>query len=614
MDESTPSSSASGSHASNKGGRPTLDFSSSSGRSKRRKVNELRKSTSPRALAFATEMNLRASGSHAAANVLKNITTSSPTRASRYQSAFAQCSKPALKEISADVALNLIISGKMTKETYNMVREITNENRDDSVYPSYHKILFAKSRCYPLHSSITITETSATVSLQALLDHTTARLLQVQSDVIKTLDSSLTNNMTLILKWGCDGSSAQQYKQKFDESNSSDANVFFTSVVPLQMLASDSESEVVVWKNPRPSSPRYCRPLRLQFLKETVQSTVAEKKIVDEQIASLVTFNSVVGDNNVEVKYELSFTMIDGKVRNAITNTASAQRCYLCNLTSKNFNNLQLVEQTKCDSSKLNFGISSLHAWIRFMEWMLHIAYKLNDGTSKWQARSADEKKAVSDRKEEIQIKFKAALGLNIDMPKQGFGSTNDGNTARRFFEDVALTGKIFNLDEQFIASCKVILQTMSSGFAIHIDKFRAYCLNVAKRYVELYSWYPMPTSVHIVLIHGYAIIEMGALPIGQLSEDAQEARNKDIRRYRESFARKCTREKTMSDVFHRLLASSDPLITNLQKLKIKHSAPLTSDIIELLQPIEGNVMNISLPTTETETSTADPSETDYDF
>lgn len=82
------------------------------------------------------------------------------------------------------------------------------------------------------------------------------------------------------------------------------------------------------------------------------------------------------------------------------------------------------------------------------MEWMLHIAYKLNDGMSKWQARSVDEKKVVGDRKEQIQKKFKAVLGLNIDMPKQGFGSTNDGNTARRFFENVALTAEILNLDK----------------------------------------------------------------------------------------------------------------------------------------------------------------------
>jgi hypothetical protein len=83
----------------------------------------------------------------------------------------------------------------------------------------------------------------------------------------------------------------------------------------------------------------------------------------------------------------------------------------------------------------------------------------------------------------------------------------------------------------------------MSCGFAVNIKNVKTYCLNIAKKYVELYSWYPMPTSVHIVLIHGAEIIERAPLPIGQLSEDAQETRNKDIRRYRENSSRKCSRE-----------------------------------------------------------------------
>ncbi|KAK4881336.1 hypothetical protein RN001_004655 [Aquatica leii] len=172
-------------------------------------------------------MNLRASGSHSAAAVLKDITTTSPTQAARYQSAFKSSTKQVPQEISADLALNLIISGKMTKKTYNMVREMTNENRSSSVYLSYHKILAAKSRCYPLSSSMKVTELSAEVSLQALLDHTTSRLIEVQREVITTLDDSLLNNMKLFLKWGCDGSASQQYKQKFTETESSDAFSFF---------------------------------------------------------------------------------------------------------------------------------------------------------------------------------------------------------------------------------------------------------------------------------------------------------------------------------------------------------------------------------------------------
>lgn len=55
-----------------------------------------------------------------------------------------------------------------------------------------------------------------------------------------------------------DGSSGQsEYKQIFIDDNKLDANMFFTSVVPLQLLSVDHESkaQIIIWKNPRPSSP-----------------------------------------------------------------------------------------------------------------------------------------------------------------------------------------------------------------------------------------------------------------------------------------------------------------------------------------------------------------------
>ena len=276
--------------------------------------------------------------------------------------------------------------------------------------------------------------------------------------------------------------------------------------------------------------------------------------------------------------------MIDGKVKNAITETDSLMRCYICKATSKQFNNIDLVLKQKVDANNLCFGISSLHAWIRIMEWFLHLAYKCGDEMEKkWQARSAEQKRKVAARKQQIQNDFKQLYGLRIDIPKAGSGTTNDGNTARRFFENVSSTAEILGVDEEIIAKSKVMLQAISSGIGIDTEKFKVYCLNLAKRYVELYPWYPMPTSVHVILIHGYAIIEASPLPIGRLSEDAQEARNKDIRRYRENFSRKYSREKTMQDVFYRLLASSDPIISSLQNYELKAGKPLPPEVSDLL-------------------------------
>ena len=36
---------------------------------------------------------------------------------------------------------------------------------------------------------------------------------------------------------------------------------------------------------------------------------------------------------------------------------------------------------------------------------------------------------------------------------------------------------------------------------------------------MSLYPWFPIPATVHKVLIHGYQIIEASILPLGVLSE-----------------------------------------------------------------------------------------------
>ena len=74
------------------------------------------------------------------------------------------------------------------------------------------------------------------------------------------------------------------------------------------------------------------------------------------------------------------------------------------------------------------------------------------------------------------------------------------------------------------------------------VDAFRKYCLETAERYTSLYHWYHMLTSAHIILIHGHEIMRKMKFPIGMLSEEAQESRNKDLKNYREKFSRKSSR------------------------------------------------------------------------
>ena len=75
-----------------------------------------------------------------------------------------------------------------------------------------------------------------------------------------------------------------------------------------------------------------------------------------------------------------------------------------------------------------------------------------------------------------------------------------------------------------------------------------------------------MPAGVHKMLAHSHQVVRDKPVPIGLLSEEAQESRNKDVKNFREHFTRKFSRKITNEDVMRRLLCTSDPVITSLRR------------------------------------------------
>ncbi|KAF2886522.1 hypothetical protein ILUMI_19651 [Ignelater luminosus] len=108
-----------------------------------------------------------------------------------------------------------------------------------------------------------------------------------------------------------------------------------------------------------------------------------------------------------------------------------------------------------------------------------------------------------------------------------------------KYFHDPDLSG----VDYRLIHRLKVILGAISSGFRIDTNGFDTYCMETAKLYAELYSWQPMTPILHKILMRGSLVIEKELLPIGQLTEEAAEARKKHFRWYRQNYARKFSRE-----------------------------------------------------------------------
>jgi len=463
--------------------------------------------------------------------------------------------------------LALMVLSDLSQRAYKNIRT-TAKDHNANIYPSQENILQARNDCYP--DLISIEDWKAEIPVQELLNHTCFRLLHLDSIKEELAKLKLKNDSKihciLNCKWGFDGSSGQsQYKQRFSstEENFSDSNLFSTTLVPLDL----SFGDVSLWRNQTTSSTRFCRPIRIQYIKETEQVLKNEQAYIQNQIDRLEELLVEIPlENGSKVELSISFsmklTMIDGKAANAICGIKSAQICNICKCSPKEMNRRTENKIHQINPNSIELGLSPLHLWIRFFENIIHISYRID--IKSWQIR-AENKQACLEKKLDIQKKFRSQLGILVDFPKDsGSGTSNDRNTARRASKEYKVFARITGVDENLIKRYYVILSVVNSNHKINITKFEEYCSQTFKLYVEKYDWFYMPASVHKVLIHSAKIISNFSLPIGMYSEDAQEARNKDNKNYRLHHARKIDRKKTMEDQFHYLLKTSDPIISTI--------------------------------------------------
>lgn len=558
-------------------------FSNLSDRQKRRRTELLRAENTIEELAFALKLKMQASGNVDGAAILSFI-IEHPEQTSRFRTFCEGKRFEEVKMYSKEKAVALMLNLGLSKSKYEELRKMSIE-QGINPYPSYYQIQLAKKDCYPPKEAIAISDTYASIKLQSLLDLTTYRLLETCN--IETY--SEIRNLKLISKWGFDGASCQSlYKQAFaDQPNDCDKprddSIFTTCLVPLKLV----NGSIIIWENMKPSSTKYCRPVKFEFIKENDEIIRRENQRMSTEIEALIPTHY---KDSILVEHELLLTMVDGKVCASLTEFSS-MRCFICGVKPKDMNNFDLICKKSVTIEHYKFGLSSLHGWIRCMEFLLHVSYNLE--IKKWSTRDAQEKLRKEKRKKKIQEEFRQKLGLLIDVIKQGVGSTNDGNTARKFFEKPSVTAEITGLDEQIIRKFAVVLQAIASGRQIDPQKFDHYAKNLARLIIEKYGWYYMPATVHKILFHGSEIIKYAIVPIGQLSEEVIEARHKQFRKYRLENTRKISRKATNTDLLHHLLISSDPIISSLRPdFKKSKEQKMFSEVQELFVQCKENSEN----------------------
>ena len=120
-------------------------------------------------------------------------------------------------------------------------------------------------------------------------------------------------------------------------------------------------------------------------------------------------------------------------------------------------------------------------------------------------------------------------------------------------------------MDKKIIQRFEVILKAINVSQYLNADKFGQYALDTFHLLNKKYSFWTLTPTVHKILFHGKEIILNTLLPIGTLSKEAMEHRNKEFKNYRGERARQTSRIENLTDIFNRFLFSSDLFINSLR-------------------------------------------------
>lgn len=123
----------------------------------------------------------------------------------------------------------------------------------------------------------------------------------------------------------------------------------------------------------------------------------------------------------------------------------------------------------------------------------------------------------------------------------------------------------------------------LSSGYNLEVQNNDDFAKETASLFMIHYSWYRMPVSVHKIIIYGELVAQAIMLPIGMMSEEAQEASNKVYKQVRQKHTRKMDRAKTITDLMHMMLAMLDPVIAKARGFLKEKNHDLPEQVLPLI-------------------------------
>lgn len=431
--------------------------------------------------------------------------------------------------------------------------------------------------------------------------------------------------LELTAKTGIDGSGCHKARHQvintdlsLDENPHLDPSVYsnylLCCVAPLFLhLKTDSE-RLLLWKNPMPNSISYTRPLSLVRAAES--RDVIEKEF--ESLFSSINNNDVFSINldlkSVSVKVKNTVSMIDGKMVGIVQGDTGNSKCHYCTSSTNQINSIVFIlqgfvinkdfdscmaawkqieegmnwndegRQGQCIRPLVAINFYAILHWkLRSFDFALNILYRLVAGVHVWgKAGQNDPLKAA---KTNIQDNLRQKLGILVDVPTPGGGTTNSGPIAQRFFDPNSretICELIPNIEDRqhyhvFLQNVNVMLSVclgMKAG--VNTDKLRQLGIDIMSHIrtsflnTEGNPWVPVNPSLHAMCAHSWQLFEMAdGEPIAMYSEQAQEHWNKNVASYKSGSgarARQHSVKLNIRDIMARMLHMTHPVVVAKQR------------------------------------------------
>ena len=527
------------------------------------------------------------------------------------------------EKLPVDTALVVYTDCNLGRNTYTTQKRLLAASGHD-IFPAWRHLRSKQKQVTPMVVPVPLSVSG--VYFTGVYFRLVDALTNTVSRIIETIPEFEAEDLNLNCKFGFDGSGGHSiYNQvNNDETN----NLILTVVCPLELKA---KSDVVLWTEPSPNSPRSQRPLMIHTGKESAE-TLQSQKLFNNDITKVESEGFVVklSDNQaINVKSKMVSYCLDRKATNYYLGIHGAY-CDLCHISKEDCLDIDIIkngisitreiqslhaifnELEQEDGSLLKrrndysvragvtarpiatnqvVSIQVLHALMRSVDFYMKIIVHLSACVFEWSESKASHNNRFLERaRTDLQKKIKDSTGIKWDYADATgeSGTTTTGNNCRRLLHDPSVRNLVTsqvpeanrNKMEILGQRLSIILRVLSSKRKVDVEKYKQYCIDTNVLFITEFPrvihtdlpgpWISITPSVHKVLAHSWELIQHNdGHGLGNLDESGLEGCNKILRSIRKTLSRKISQDANLTDTLNRLWLASDPVV-NAERLKAK--------------------------------------------